>query len=489
MYAAIDLKSFYASVECVELGLDPLDTNLVVADLSRTEKTICLAVTPPLKRYGIPGRARLFEVIQKVKEINKERLDIAGVFTGSSKKASELDKDPSLQLDYYVAPPQMAHYMEVSSKIYEIYLRFVAPEDIHVYSIDEVFIDISHYLRSYKCTAHELVMKMIRTVLSETGITATAGIGTNMYLAKIAMDIVAKKMPADKDGVRIAELDEQSYRRQLWGHKPITDFWRVGKGIANKLAQEGLFTMGDIARYSERNEQRLFKIFGVNAELIIDHAWGYESAEISDIKAYRPENHSVSQGQVLSDPYDFEKGKLIVREMTEILVLDIVRKHLITDQIVLTVGYDHNGVPYSYSGKFETDRYGRKIPKSAHGSVNLGKQTSSTKIITEKTMELFDRIVDRRLKVRRMCVAANHVICEKNIAEEQSVQYGLFDDVEKLEAERIRESEYLKKEHSLQEAMLSIKERFGKNAILKGMNFEEGATAIQRNNQVGGHRA
>ena len=501
-YIAIDLKSFYASVECADRGLDPLTTNLVVADPTRTDKTICLAVTPSLKAYGIPGRARLFEVVQEVKKINQNRFTDAlrlGVlpkdkfgnkhFVSESFDDTALKADPSLELSYITAPPRMKLYEEISTKIFSIYTRYISPEDIHVYSVDECFIDVTGYLSTYHMTAHELTMTLIREVLYETGITATAGIGTNMYLAKIAMDIVAKHVPADKDGVRIAELDEMSYRRKLWEHEPITDFWRIGKGIAKRLASENLFTMGDIARYSETNEDRLFKLFGVNAELIIDHAWGYEPTLISDIKSYVPENHSISQGQVLSCAYDFIKAKLIVREMTELLVLDLVRKKLAADQIVLTVGYDKDGIPVNYDGELAADHYGRKVPKPAHGSVNLGKYTSSTKIITGKTMELFDRIVDRRLMVRRMYVVANHVVPEEEIPHEQSVQYGLFDDVEKLEAEREQEKKMLEKEHSLQESMLSIKERFGKNAILKGMNFLDGATTIERNNQVGGHRA
>ncbi|MBO5319214.1 MAG: DNA methylase [Ruminococcus sp.] len=490
IYVAIDLKSFYASVECVDRGLDPLNTNLVVADESRTEKTICLAVTPSLKKYGIPGRARLFEVIQKVSEVNEERLkkEPYHEFTDSSCLADELDRDPSLKLDFIIAQPQMAHYMEVSTQIYEIYLRYIAPEDIHVYSIDEVFIDVTSYLRTYQCTAHELAMKLIREVLRETGITATAGIGTNLYLAKIAMDIVAKKMPADQDGVRIAELDEMSYRKDLWCHRPLTDFWRVGRGISKKLEAEGLFTMGDIARFSEYGEDKLFKMFGINAELLIDHAWGYEPTPMSAIKSYKPENHSISQGQVLSCPYNFEKGQLIVREMTELLVLDLVRKEFVTDQIVLTVGYDHTGIPKGYMGKLEKDRYGKMIPKQAHGSVNIGRQTSSTKLIMEKTMELYRQIVNPELLVRRMYVVANHVVPERDVKEE-AVQYSLFDDVEKLERQREQEKADLEREHSLQKAMLSIKDKYGKNAILKGMNFQDGATTIERNGQVGGHKA
>ncbi len=487
----IDLKSFYASVECVERGLDPLNTNLVVADESRTEKTICLAVTPSLKSYGIPGRARLFEVIQTVKDVNYHREKKAPYrrFTGSSYLASELNSNPCLKLDFIVAPPQMAHYMEVSTRIYEIYLRYIAPEDIHVYSIDEVFIDATAYLDTYKCTAHELAMRMIRDVLKETGITATAGIGTNLYLAKIAMDIVAKKMPADKDGVRIAELDEMSYREKLWSHRPITDFWRVGKGISKRLESVYIYTMGDIARASEYNEDMLYRMFGVNAELLIDHAWGWEPCTMAEIKSYKPENHSLSQGQVLSRPYSFHEGRLIIREMTDQLSLDLVRKGLVADQIVLTVGYDHTGIPENYNGIIETDRYGKTIPKSAHGSINLGRQTASTAMFLQAVTELFNRIVDRKLMIRRMYVVANHVIPEKNVQDDEPIQYSFFDDIEEMEKRQAEEKEALAKEKQLQKALLTIKDKYGKNAILKGMNFEDGATARERNGTVGGHKA
>lgn len=487
----IDLKSFYASVECVERGLDPMNTNLVVADESRTEKTICLAVTPSLKSYGIPGRARLFEVIQTVKDVNYHREKKAPYrrFTGSSYLASELNSNPSLKLDFIVAPPQMAHYMEVSTRIYEIYLRYIAPEDIHVYSIDEVFIDATAYLDTYKCTAHELAMRMIRDVLKETGITATAGIGTNLYLAKIAMDIVAKKMPADKDGVRIAELDEMSYREKLWSHRPITDFWRVGKGISKRLESVYIYTMGDIARASEYNEDMLYRMFGVNAELLIDHAWGWEPCTMAAIKSYKPENHSLSQGQVLSRPYSFHEGRLIIREMTDQLSLDLVRKGLVSDQIVLTVGYDHTGIPKNYNGITETDRYGKTIPKSAHGSINLGRQTASTAMFLQAVTELFDRIVDPQLMIRRMYVVANHVISEKDIREDEPIQYSFFDDIEEMEKRQAEEKEALAKEKQLQKALLTIKDKYGKNAILKGMNFEDSATARERNGTVGGHKA
>ena len=478
IYIAIDLKSFFASVECRERDLDPLNTNLVVADAARTEKTICLAVTPSLKSYGIPGRARLFEVVQRVRQENQKRAAAAPGhrLEGTSYLHDDLQKDPSLAIDYLIAPPRMALYMEYSTRIYHIYLQYVAPEDIHVYSIDEVMMDVTAYLRTYGMSARDLARKMIQDVLEETGITATAGIGTNLYLCKIAMDIVAKHIEPNKDGVRIARLDEMSYRKLLWNHRPLTDFWRVGGGYAKKLAENGLYTMGDIARCSIGkenelyNEDLLYKLFGVNAELLIDHAWGYEPCTMQAIKSYQPKGHSISQGQVLPCPYDFEKGRLIVREMTELLVLDLVRKKMVADQIVLMVGYDHTGIPETYRGELKKDRYGKKVPKAAHGSVNLGKQTSSTKRIMEKVLSLYDQIVDPELQVRRMSITANHVIPEGEVQEEV-MQYSLFDDVEAQEQKRKQEQESLKKEHQLQEAILSIKDRYGKNAILKGMNF------------------
>lgn len=492
VYAAIDLKSFYASVECVEHKLDPLNTNLVVADRNRTEKTICLAVSPSLKAIGVPGRPRLFEVIQKVEAENQRRLRSApgGRFSGESYYADELARDRSKKLTYVIASPQMRRYMEVSANIYKIYLKYVAPEDIHVYSIDEVFIDITNYLETYQCSAHDLVMRMVRDVLNNTGITATAGIGTNLFLAKVAMDIVAKKMPPDKDGVRIAELDEMSFRKKLWAHEPITDFWQIGSGIARRLEALHITNMGQLALCSEYNEDILYKTFGVKAELIIDHAWGWEPCTIAAIKAYRPENHSLSQGQVLSKPYSAEKAKLIVREMTDQLVLDMVRKRVVADQIVLNIGYDHTGVPEDYSGKLVLNYYGKKAPKPAHGSVNLGRYTASTKIILSAMIRLCDRILDKELLVRRLNVAVNHVIYEKDMPEEDTpVQYGLFDDVDALERKREQENAALAKERKLQEAMLAIKGKYGKNAVLKGMNFQEDATARERNGQVGGHRA
>ncbi|MBO4338781.1 MAG: DNA methylase [Clostridia bacterium] len=489
-YIAIDLKSFYASVECVERGLDPLNTNLVVADLTRTEKTICLAVSPSLKKYGIPGRARLFEVVEKVREVNSLRRSSApkNKLTGKSFYGHELDENKLLEVDYIVAPPQMAKYMEVSARIFDIYLKYVSSEDVHVYSVDEIFIDATNYLKTYKLTAHELAMKMIRDVLSETGITATAGIGSNMYLCKIAMDIVAKKMPADKDGVRIAELDEMKYRKELWEHTPLTDFWRIGKGISKKLIDNGMYTMGDVARCSIENEDKLYKLFGINAELLIDHAWGWEPCRISDIKSYVPESNSLSVGQVLSTPYTFDRAKLIIREMTDNLVLDLVKKGLVTDQMVLTVGYD---VKDSKAvAETETDRYGRTAPKSAHGSINLKMPTSSTKMITDAVTKLFDRIVDRTLTVRRMYVVANRVVREETLKDkEQFEQLDMFTDYEKKEKDEKEQTKQLEKEKKIQNTVISIKEKYGKNAILKGMNFEEGATARERNEQVGGHKA
>ena len=493
-YIAIDLKSFYASVECVDRGLDPLDTNLVVADPTRTEKTICLAVSPSLKSYGIPGRARLFEAIQKVREVNTQRKYKAPghSFSHESYFHSELIKDPSAELTFITAPPRMAHYMEVSTRIYNVYLKYIAPEDIHVYSIDEVFIDATDYLKTYGLTPRELAMKMVLDVLETTGITATAGIGTNLYLCKIAMDIYAKHSVPDKNGVRIAELDEMSYRRILWDHRPLTDFWRVGRGISKKLEEHGMYTMGDVARCSVGresdyyNEDLLYKLFGVNAELLIDHAWGWEPTEISDIKSYRPESSSLSSGQVLQEPYEFSKAKLVLKEMADLLSLELVSKRIVTDQIVLTVGYDIESLKKSYSGAVETDRYGRKIPKTAHSSENIGRYTSSTKLICETAMKLFDRIVDKELLVRRMYIVANHIITENDAEKEREyIQLNLFSDTGKQEAE---ENE-LKKEKDMQKAILKIKSKYGKNSIIKGMNLKEGATALERNRQIGGHKA
>lgn len=503
IYIAIDLKSFYASVECKERQLDPLTTNLVVADASRTEKTICLAVSPSLKAYGIPGRARLFEVVQRVKEVNTERRSKAPgrQFTGSSYSAPELAEHPELELSYIIAPPRMAFYLEYSTIIYNIYLKYIAPEDIHVYSIDEVFMDVTHYLNTYGMTPKELASKIIRDVLDSTGITATAGIGTNLYLCKVAMDIVAKHVEPDEHGVRIAELDEMSYRRLLWNHRPLTDFWRVGHGYQTKLEAAGLFTMGDIARCSlggdneYYNEDLLYNMFGVNAELLIDHAWGWESTTIDLVKSYKPETNSISSGQVLQYPYDSEKGKLIVREMTDLLVLDLVEKKLVTDQMVLTIGYDIDNltdakIKNSYKGEVTTDHYGRKVPKHAHGTANLNRQTSSTQIIMNAVMDLYDRIINPDLLIRRVTVVANHLVDESQVKEtEQYEQLDLFTDYTALERERSEEEKRLSKERKLQEAMLSVKKKFGKNAILKGMNLQEGATTIERNRQIGGHKA
>lgn len=494
-YIAIDLKSFYASVECVDRGLDAMATNLVVADLSRTEKTICLAVTPSLKAYGIPGRARLFEVIQKVRQINRDRQRQApqGKLTGKSHFDNELKADSSLAVDYIVAPPRMAHYMECSTRIYQIYLKYVAPEDIHVYSIDEVFIDATSYLKATGLSAHEFAKSIMKDVLQQTGITATAGIGTNLYLCKIAMDIGAKKTQPDADGARIAELDEMTYRRTLWEHRPLTDFWRVGKGYAEKLEAHGLYTMGEIARCSlgkpsdYYSEDLLYKLFGVNAELLIDHAWGWEPCTIADIKAYKPESNSIGSGQVLQEPYPYEKAKLVANEMAESLALDLVAKGLVTDQIVATIGYDRCNE--EYQGEYSVDRYGRKIPKHAHGTANLSRQTASEKLIKKAVVELFERIVDKDLLVRRLYITATHVIPESEKQEQTAQQLDLFTDYEAEQKKRDEEEAELQREKKRQEAVLQIKNKYGKNAILKGMNLEEGATAKNRNEQIGGHKA
>ena len=497
-YIAIDLKSFYASVECRDRGLDPLDTNLVVADESRTDKTICLAVTPSLKSYGISGRGRLFEVKQRVKEANAGRQHDAPKrkLEGSSHFFSELQANPELAIDFIIAPPQMARYMEISTRIYEVYMKYVAPEDIVVYSIDEVFMDVTDYLNTYHLTPHDLAMKMILDVLETTGITATAGIGTNLFLSKVAMDIVAKHIPADKNGVRIAELDEMKFRRELWTHQPLTDFWRVGRGYAKKLEENGMFTMGDVARCSAKNEDLLYKLFGKNAELLIDHAWGWEPCTVEAIKAYKPSTNSLGSGQVLHCPYEAEKAKLVLREMADLLVLDLVDKGLVTDQIVITVGYDIENLTdpersRKYHGTVVKDHYGRQIPKQAHGSINLDGYTSSTKKIMCATAELFDRIVDKNLLVRRLNITANHVVPEADAPVKNGgyEQLDLFTDFTALEAQRKREKAELDREKKMQQAMLIIKKKYGKNAILKGMNLEEGATAKDRNEQIGGHKA
>lgn len=498
IYIAIDLKSFYASVECMDRGLDPLTTNLVVADQSRTEKTICLAVSPSLKSYGIPGRARLFEVVQKVKEVNAYRQSHAPgrQLSGSSSSASELAANPSLAVDYIVAPPRMAQYMKTSTGIYQVYLKYVAPEDIHVYSIDEVFMDVTNYLDTYRMTAHDLAMKMILDVLQTTGITATAGIGTNLYLCKIAMDIWAKHIPPDKNGVRIAELDEMSYRRNLWDHRPLTDFWRVGKGYMKKLEANGLYTMGDIARCSIgkpeafHNEELLYKLFGINAELLIDHAWGWEPCTIADIKAYQPKSSSIGGGQVLQHPYPWEKARLVVREMTELLTLDLVEKGLLTDRIVLTLGYDRENLTggSSYQGEVTRDFYGRAVPKHAHGTARLQGPTASGKEIMEAVTALFQQIADPRLLVRRVYLTAEQVVPAGSLPDvPEEGQLDLFSAPDALRQEE--KAAALEQERRLQTTMVEIKKRFGKNAILKGMNLLDGATTRERNGQVGGHRA
>lgn len=490
-YIAIDLKSFYASVECVERGRDPMKTNLVVADASRTDKTICLAVSPALKAWGIPGRPRLFEVIRAVQGINAVRRSKAPgrQFSGKSDDADAIAQNPALELDFIAAPPRMAKYMEFSTKIYEIYLKYVAPEDIHVYSVDEVFIDATPYLRTYRLTAEEFARKLVREVFDTTGITATAGIGTNLYLSKVAMDIVAKHTPADEFGARLASLDENSYRRQLWDHRPITDFWRVGRGYARQLEAHGLFTMGDVARCSLENEALLYKLFGVNAELLIDHAWGWEPCRIGDIKAYRPESQSMGAGQVLSCPYSFEKARIIVREMADALALDLAEKGLVTDQMVLTVGYDRESlldpqIRKSYTGQITRDAYGREIPIHGHGSVNLGIWCASTRLITEKAVELYDRIANPNLLIRRVNLVANHIT---RVGEEPAPEQQL----DLFSSQNDQEADYaaLEREKRRQQAVLQIRRRYGKNAILKGMNFLDGATARERNRQIGGHKA
>lgn len=522
VYIAIDLKSFYASVECVDRHFDALTTNLVVADESRTEKTICLAVTPSLKAYGISGRARLFEVVQAVKEINQKRFNEAFRrkllprdengkyhFSSASFDAEALAADPSLELSYIIAPPRMRLYEEISTKIFSIYMRYISPEDIHVYSIDECFIDATGYLSTYHMTAHELAMTMIREVLYETGITATAGIGTNLYLAKVAMDIVAKHVPADKDGVRIAELDEMKYRELLWCHTPLTDFWGLGGGTAARVAALNCYTMGDIARLSTINEDLLYKALGVKAEILIDHAWGWEPTEIATIKSYRPSTNSLSSGQVLKEPYTAELARLIVREMTELLVLDLVRKYVVTKKVTLTIGYDRTSVQLvrrgktpkedeykvtttgkRYTGTVHKDHYGRPVPKHAHSTGNLESRTSSTAAIAECMMQLYDRIIDPDLMVRRITICACNLIYENNIPEDDGpVQLELFVDYEEVERRKAEKKRKEERERALQRATLQLQGRFGKNAVLRGMNLMEGGTTIERNGQIGGHRA
>lgn len=508
-YVAIDAKSFYASVECVERHLNPLTTNLVVADESRTEKTICLAVSPSLKAHKVSGRARLFEVIQRMREVNRERLN-AGIrsgairrdpetrkyqFSSSSFDAEAIEKDPTLEISYIIAPPRMRLYEEYSSRIYATYLKYVSPDDIIVYSIDEVFIDLTDYLRTYGMTAHELTMTMVRDVLYNTGITATAGIGTNLFLAKIAMDIEAKKAKPDKDGVRIASLDEASYREKLWTHRPLTDFWRIGGGISRKLEAMQLYTMGDVARASldPFKENMFYKVFGVNAELIIDHAWGWEPVTVDIIKKYRPSTNSISSGQVLHCPYDFDKGRLIVREMTELLVLDLVRKSVVTKQIVLDIGYDRESLEgergKKYNGPVTMDHYGRKIPKHAHGTGNIDHFTSSTQAIMEAVLSVYDRVVDKNLLIRRVNIAACNLIPETEIPEDKPEQLDMFTDYAALEQEKKARQIAEEKERRLQRVTLAIQDKFGKNAMLKGMNLMEGGTTIERNGQIGGHKA
>ena len=500
-YIAIDLKSFYASVECVERGLDPMTAHLVVADPSRTEKTICLAVSPALKAHGISGRARLFEVVQRVQEVNALRAHRNRVreFAGEALDSRDLQRHPDWKLGYLVAPPRMAHYMACSARIYSTYLKYVAPEDIHAYSIDEVFIDVTGYLRTAGMTAHEFAAMLARDVFAQTGITATVGLGTNLYLAKVAMDIVAKHMAADEDGTRIAELDEMSYRHLLWDHRPLTDFWRVGRATARKLDQAGLGTMGDIARCSlgardaHKNEDLLYNLFGVNAELLIDHAWGWEPTTIADIKAYKPESNSLGSGQVLTAAYPYEKARLVVREMAEELILNLVDKGLVTDQIDLTIGYDTASLTtpgIRYTGPVTTDHYGRKVPKHAHGTRHLGRRTQSAKVILDAAMALFDRIVNPALLVRRVNIVALHILVgQEELPVPEVEQLDLFTDYAKLEQERLAEQARLERESRIQQAALSIKRKFGKNALVKGMDLQEDATAMTRNNQIGGHKA
>jgi len=496
-YAVIDLKSFYASVECRERGLDPLTVNLVVADPERTEKTICLAVTPALKSIGVSGRARLFEVLSKVKEVNYERRKfITGDdFTGYSYDSLELSVNPDLALDFIIAPPRMALYVDYSTRIYQVYLKYVSPEDIHVYSIDEVFIDLTSYLKRSKMSARQFTKMLITDVLDTTGITAAAGIGTNLYLCKVAMDITAKHIPEDEDGVRIAELDEMSYRRTLWDHRPLTDSWRVGSGYASSLEAHGMYTMGDIARCSVHGEDLLYRLFGVNAELLIDHAWGYEPCTMPDIKSYKPRTNSISSGQVLHQPYDYEKTKLIVREMTDMLVLDLVEKGLVTNQLVLMIGYDSENlrnvdVVEGYNGDITVDHYGRRIPKHSRGTINLEGYTSSSRKIIEKVMECFEKIYDNKLMSRRINITACNIVPEvSGDALQAPVQLDIFTDYSLIDEKLRREKNELEREKKKQHTLIDIKKKYGKNAIIKGMNLQEGATAVDRNNQIGGHKA
>ena len=494
-YIAIDLKSFYASVECIERGLDPMTTNLVVADGSRTEKTICLAVSPSLKSYGVPGRPRLFEVVAKVREANAARRWSAPGrrLIGATFDHRILLEDPRLAVDYIVAPPRMALYIDYSTRIYQVYLKYFSPDDIHVYSIDEVFIDATHYLKTYKKTARELAEVVIKDVLNSTGITATVGIGTNMYLCKVAMDIVAKRIKPDEHGARIAELDEMSYRRILWEHRPLTDFWRVGRGYTTKLESHGIYTMGDVALTSVKNEDLLYKLFGINAELLIDHAWGYEPCTIADIKAYKPMSKSLNSGQVLHCPYDAEGGRLIVREMCDLLVLDMVDKGVATNQLTLTIGYDADSLKNPsrpYLGEVTVDYYGRAIPKHAHGSVNFPLHTSSTEEIMEGVLKLYDRIINPNLLIRRVNISVNNLIRESERCDDiENEQMDLFTDYDKKDREKKAKQARYDREKSKQNALIAIKKKYGGNAVLRGMNLTEGATTIDRNKQIGGHKA
>jgi len=492
IYIAIDLKSFYASVECVEKGFDPLNTNLVVADSSRTNKTICLAVSPALKSFGVPGRPRLFEVEQKVKQLNEERRlkTWNKKITGKSCLKDKLDDDNSLAIDYVVAIPRMALYIEYSTKIYDIYLKYVSKDDIHIYSIDEVFIDATEYLSTYKMSAHQFALKMIEDIMINTGVTATAGIGTNLYLAKVAMDIVAKHLPADKDGVRIAELDEMSYRKILWAHEPLTDFWRVGPAYMRRLAKYGIHTMGDVARFSLRSDGVLYDEFGINAELLIDHAWGHESCTMKDIKKYKPENNSLGAGQVLMEPYTYEKAKVVLKEMVDNLCLDLVEKGLVTDGVNLYVSYDNSNDLRGYKGEIVKDYYGRRNAKPASGSVSLKNFTSSVSVLRQAFLYIYEATVDPSLKIRRLNLSCTRVVPKRKVENKEKIeQFDLFSDPEKIiEAEdNIKEIE--KKDEDLAKAIINIKQRFGKNSILKGTNYEEGATGKDRNNQIGGHRS
>ena len=485
-YLAIDLKSYYASAECAARGLDPLTTNLVVADASRTEKTICLAVSPSLKALGIPGRARLFEVVQKVKEANAARLR-AAIRSGAARRkegkyclsdpsydADALAKDPALEIAYLVAPPRMAYYEKVSRQVYGVYLRYIAPEDIVVYSIDEVFIDATPYLDHYKMTARELAKTMIREVLYTTGITATAGIGTNLYLAKLAMDITAKHAAPDQDGMRSAQLDEESFRDLLWDHRPLTDFWQVGPGTVRRLEHHGIHTMGELARASVQCEDLLYQEFGVNAEILIDHAWGLEPCGMKEINAYRPESSSLCEGQVLSSPYPYEKARIVVQEMVDSMVYQLTDKGLVTDGLTLDIGYDRENCDTGgYRGPVHVDRYGRRLPKPAHGSTRLEAPSNLGSQLSEAVLKLFDQIANPKLTVRRLTLTANRVVKDQGI-----FQTDFFTDTSKLE-----------KEKSLQETLLDLKKKFGKNAVLKGTNYLEGATMRDRNGRIGGHKA